>query len=353
MANEEKEYLSRRGDNSIIRQTEGEMRADIAAGVADAVRRAKTPPLDDEDIEKLVEILTAPGAIVGVEHGRQVVTSADAGSYKMNQVYGVTVDTSAETLIHERAFGADSLDIGYTDYSFKAMKSVAYRLSMLAQICAEKSIIPLMVGAMPNLGLYTKPDGPVDNWSELLPAGRVSEALAAQEEAVDYCVHDICYVADYMYEAGLDGVSLDTSGAAGDADLLAALTATERIREKHPDMGVEIGMSSEFVIGMHGRLRYGDTRLAGLYPHDQVKVCEAAGATIFGAVVNTNTSESLAWNLARVCTMLKECSRVATIPIHANVGMGVCGIPMSEVPGQDAVSRVDKALVEICDLDGL
>ena len=57
-------------------------------------------------------------------------------------------------------------------------------------------------------------------------------------------------------------------------------------------MPVEIGMAGEFVLGMHGKLKYNGTRLAGLYPHKQVKLVEEAGASIFGAVVNTNRNKS-------------------------------------------------------------
>jgi len=224
---------------------------------------------------------------------------------------------------------------------------------MQAQYAAANSIIPLFYAAMPNLGLYTKPDGPIDNWAELLPVGKVEEALRAQEEAMELATKDIVYVAEHMYLAGLDGINMDTSGASGDADFLAALNACEIIREKFPNMGVEIGMASEFVIGMHGRLEYKGTRLAGLYPHKQIEICEKAGATIFGAVVNTNSSKSFPWNIARVCTLLKECSKVANIPVHANVGMGVCGIPLTENIPPDVASRTDKALIEICNLDGL
>ena len=38
-------------------------------------------------------------------------------------------------------------------------------------------------------------------------------------------------------------------------------------------------------------------------------------------------ARSSPWNVARACTFVKECSRVATIPVHANVGMGVGGVP--------------------------
>jgi len=39
-------------------------------------------------------------------------------------------------------------------------------------------------------------------------------------------------------------------------------------------------MSGEFVLGMHGGVAYDGTRLAGLYPHQQVKLAEKAGVTI-------------------------------------------------------------------------
>lgn len=350
---EDKKYMTRMGDGSRVFMSEEEIRADIALGMADAVKRGKVPELEEDEIEKLVEIITLPGIIVGVDQGKQVVSTSDAGCIKMNQVYGVPIEKVAEMHIHERVLGSDSVDIGYADYSYKAVKPVAYRESMLAQNVVKNSMMPLLYGAMPNLGLYTKPDGPVENWAELLPVGKIDEAYKAQEEAVDMAVKDIVFVADYMYEAGVDGMNMDTCGAAGDADLLASLKACEEIKKRHPDFGVEMGMAAEFVIGMHGKLEYKGERLAGLYPHKQVKLCEQAGASIFGAVVNTNTSKSFPWNIARVCTFLKECSKVSQIPVHANVGMGVCGIPMSEVLASDVVSRADKALIEICNLDGL
>jgi dimethylamine--corrinoid protein Co-methyltransferase len=52
-------------------------------------------------------------------------------------------------------------------------------------------------------------------------------------------------------------------------------------------------------------------------------------------------------------TFVKECSRVASIPIHANVGMGVGGVPTSEVQPSDVVTRAGVALVEIGRADGL
>ena len=94
-------------------------------------------------------------------------------------------------------------------------------------------------------------------------------------------------------------IDLDTAGAAGDADFLAALKAIERIRARYPDLGIQIGMASEFVLGMHGELEYDGVRLAGLWPRDQMKLAAKAGVTIFGPAINVNTGKSVAWNVAR------------------------------------------------------
>ena len=50
---------------------------------------------------------------------------------------------------------------------------------------------------------------------------------------------------------------------------------------------------------------------------------------------------------------MKECSRVATIPVHVNMGMGVGAVTVNDHPPIDNVSRASKAMVEICRLDGL
>lgn len=353
MEDNKKKYFTRMGDGSIVYMTEEEIREDILAGVSDAADRGKIPPLTQAEMDHIYDIVTMPGGVVGVEPSMAIVTSNDSGSDKVSTKCGIPTERSVNAMIHERVLGADSVDIGLEDYNYKTVKGVAKREAAVLKNALNKTTIPLFYGAMPNLGFYTKPDGPVDNWAVLLPEGKIKEALAAQEEAVEHAVKDIVYVAEQMWDIGADGIQLDTSGAAGDADFLVSLKATEIIKERWPEMGVEIGMAGEFVLGMHGRLKYNDVKLAGLYPHHQVKLVEQAGASIFGAVVNTNCNMTFPWNIARVCTFLKACSEAATIPVHANVGMGVGGIPMCENLPAEIVSRADKCIIEICRLDGL
>ena len=183
--------------------------------------------------------------------------------------------------------------------------------------------------------------------------GKIKEAQKSYEDSVEHLVADIVSAASAMYESGADGINLDTTGAAGDADFLSALLATEKLKAKYPDMCIQLGMAGEFVLGMHSELTFKGERLAGMYPHQQVKMAEAAGVTIFGPVINTNTNESAPWNLARTITYTKACGEVAQIPIHPNMGMGVGGVTVNDHPPMDIVSRSSKAIVEICRLDGL
>ena len=131
-----------------------------------------------------------------------------------------------------------------------------------------------------------------------MPAGKIKEALESHELSVGEAVKDIVFVAGSLYEAGADGINIDSVGAAGDADFLAALLATEQLKAKYPEICIEMGMAGEFILGMHGGLEYKGVRLAGLYGPQQVELAQKAGVTIFGPVVNTNTSETVAWNVA-------------------------------------------------------
>lgn len=346
-------YFTRMGDGSGIYMTEEEIRRDIEEGVADAMHRGKIEGLTEEEKEHLYQIVIMEGNVVGVKRGQEVVSTSDSGCFKINYQAHVPIDRSTAVLVNERILCMDSVDIGNIDYSYKTVKPILHDEAKVMEQAQSQAVIPVLYGGMPDLGRYTKPDGPVENWSELIPLGKIKEAQAAQEEAVEHAVKDMLYIARGMAAAGADGMNLDTSGASGDADFLAALLATEAIRKDLPDFGVEIGMAGEFVMGMHGGLKYDGKRLAGMYPHQQVKIAEKAGATIFGPVVNTNCNKSFPWNIARAVTFIKACSEVAEIPVHVNVGMGVGGTPMAYVPPTDVTSKAAKAMIEIARIDGL
>ena len=63
---EDKKFFTRMGDGSIVYMTADEIRTDILAGVEDAASRGKIPPLSQEEMDKIFDIVTAPGGIVGV-----------------------------------------------------------------------------------------------------------------------------------------------------------------------------------------------------------------------------------------------------------------------------------------------
>jgi dimethylamine--corrinoid protein Co-methyltransferase len=343
---------TRMGDGFRVEMTEAEVREDLEVGTKDAAERAGVSPLSDDELKYLYEIFECPYKVVGVEEGKEVVLSYDSSNTKIKRAQ-ITASKIQSLQILERALGADTLELAHIDYSYKAVKPIVpFEIPIMEQALLL-TIPPLFYGAMPNLGLYSQPDGPCPNPADLLPQGKIAEAQASYEEAVEYAVKDMVYVGSEMYEAGADGINFDTTAAAGDAEFLAALKAVEILKKKYPEMGIEMGMSGEFILGMHGEVEYDGVRLAGLYPHDQLKLAQKAGVSIFGPAINIVTNKSLPWNVARSITWTKACSEVSEIPIHANLGMGVGGVPLNLTPPVDALSRTSKAHVEICRLDGL
>ncbi len=343
---------TRLGDGRAIELNEKELTRDLENGTNDAAERGKIPSLTEEERKELRTICSSHERLFRVARGREVVLSNDGMAAKVRRM-GIEVDRAQGLQIHERAFGADILEIDHIDYSYKAIKPIVSEEIPVLEQALSSTVAPLFYGAMPSLGYYSQPDGPVPNPSDLMVAGKIEAARQAGEEAIEYAVKDIVYVASQMYEAGADGIDIDTVGAAGDSDFAAALRATEILREKYPEICIEMGMAGELILGMHGELTYGGTRLAGLYPHEQVKIAEKAGATIFGPVVNTITNKSIPENIARAVTFIKACVATAQLPVHANMGMGVGAVPMCDILPIDAVSMASKAMVEITRLDGL
>jgi len=338
---------TRMGDGTIARMTRSELRADVEDGVAQAVKRAKVEPLTADEQEHLLDIYASPARFVGVDLGDEIVLSCDGSGMKTHATR--TQDMQS----YEQWMGADLLELCPADYSLKVVRTILpYEAQRLhdALLC---TIAPMQYGIMPNLGLYAKDDGPCENWSTLLPEGKIPEARAAAEEAAEMAVSDAVRMADAMWEAGADAIDFDTTGASGDPEFWATLRATEIIRKKYPTMGVQLGMAGEFVLGMHGKLEYDGKRLAGMWPLEQMKVVQKAGATMYGPVVNVNTGKSCAWNMARAIAIVKPCMDVAEIPVHMNTGMGVGGVPMFVHPPGDAACRSAKACVDLLRLDGL
>ena len=344
--------MTRLGSGFPVEMSERGLMEDLTGGSEDAADRGKIPPLSEEELKYLFDLFTATDRFLSVASGKEIVLSYDASPLKIIRA-AVDVHRIQSLQIYEKLLGADTLELAHVDYSFKPVKPIVGTEQTVLEQTLMVTHAPLFYGAMPNLGMYGQPDGPCPNPLELMPLGKIAEARDSYESAVENAVKDIVYVGSAMYESGADGINMDTTGAAGDADYLAGLKATEILKEKYPDMCIELGMAGEFVLGMHGDLFYDGDRLAGMYPHEQVKMAEKAGVTIFGPVCNTNTNQSTPWNLSRAITFMKACCEAADIPVHVNMGMGVGAMTVHDHPPLDVASRASKAMVEICRLDGL
>ena len=346
------------GDGSRLELSLEDLKKDIADGSQEAAKKAKIDPLSAEDAEALAEIFLEPGKLTCVKPGSEIVTTDDGGAmlcYLDNTNGGASLPMSPtlSSQAFERMCAPDSISMGFSDYSCRPMKPVIEHLRTEYFSTSQLTTAPLYYGFQPNLGLYFQPVGPFPNHFQLMQDGKIKEAQAAQEDAARALAEDILFVATKLYEVGLEGINLDTSGSYGDPDLLGALEGCEAVKKVYPDLPVEMGFAGEYIMGMNGKMSYKGTRLAGVYPHQQVELAAAAGASIVGLAVNSSTGKSTPWNLARTITFVKAASQVSTIPIHANVGMGVCGLPMDITPDIGSATRCSKALVEIAKIDGL
>ncbi len=353
-----KNILIRMGDGMRVSIPADQVREDLLTGTRDAAQRGNIPELNRDELEQLFDIFADSSRIVSVSPGNEVIVTDDGSTMSFYSAQGsggvgIPMSRLQAILTYERACCADTTSMGHADYSYKPVKSIINFEMQDYYTTSMMTTAPLFYGAQPNMGLYFQPDGPFPNPADLLPKGKIQEAQKTQEEAAQQLKKDLIFIAKSLYEIGCEGINFDTSASAGDADFYATLQAVAELKEETPNMAVVVGMSGEFVLGMHGEIKYEGKRLAGMYPQEQVRVAEEVGADIFGTAININTSESTPWNLSRAVTFVKETVAAAHIPVHVNVGMGVGGIPMLETPPIDSVTRASKAFVEIGKAAGL
>ncbi len=352
------DYITRMGDGRTITQTREQIYEDAVAGMADGADAGSCPDLTEDELQQIVDIICTKNRVVAVERGHEVILTEDGGPHKFildsgscnNGVEMGRIDTME---VIERAIGFDTFELTTTDYSIKPVKPIISSEQCAMQQAAMRMTVPTLYGAMPNMGLYYAPDGAHKNPADLMREFKIEEAQQNAEAAADQLTNDIQYVAGNLIAAGADGFNFDTTGSAGDAEFVATLRGIEKVRKDNPGAYITMGASAENVLGIHGEIAYDGKVVAGLYPNEQVKLAEKAGANIFGAVVNSNTSRSFAWNVARSTVIIKDCVKTANMPVHANLGMGVGGIPMLETPPIDCVTRASKIMAEIAGVDGI
>jgi len=346
------------GDGERVELDKEELRRELLDGSRDAAEKGQIPELTGSEIDQLFEIIAEPGRTVSVPPGDELVVTDDgiAEGFRSSEAdggAGIPMDHFSCLLAYERGVAADTACTGHEDFSFKPVKAIIDGAMQMYYTASLSTTIPLFYGAQPNLGLYYRPDGPFPNPAELMPLGKIDEARKAQEEAAEALKDDMIFVGKKLDAMGCEGLNFDTAGSSGDADFYATLEAVRELKKSCPNMCLIIGMASDFVLGMHGKMTFDGQQLAGMFPHQQVKIAEAAGADIFGAAINVNTSRTIPWNLSRAVTFVKKTVEDAEIPVHPNVGMGVCGIPMMVETPIDCVTRAAKALAMIGMADGL
>jgi dimethylamine--corrinoid protein Co-methyltransferase len=350
------------GDGQRITMPPSQIKEDLLAGTKDAADRGKVPELTSSELEQLFEIIADKNRAVAVERGEEVVFTDDlscvrhSGDEGAAGGVGIPITRLQSILVHERSYAQDSAVFQVPYGSGGNIQRVKEKIEIDMQAHETVSLlatIPMFYTLAPSVLWYFRPSGPYPNPADLLPQGKIREAQVASEKAAERLTEDAVYIGKKMYSIGCDAFNLDTSASGGDAEFYSNLNIVSKLKQDAPNMAIEMGMSGEFILGVHTEMTFDGKQLAGMYPHQQVKVAETAGVDIFGPVINTKSSKSFPWNLARAVTFVKQTVAVSDIPIHVNAGMGVCSVPMHPTPPTDCVSRMAKAMVQIAKIDGL
>jgi dimethylamine--corrinoid protein Co-methyltransferase len=356
------DILTRMGDGQRIAMSASLVKEDLLAGTKNAADTGRVPELTPSEREQLFEIIADRNRVVTVERGEEIVFTDDVscvrhiGDEGAAGGVGIPMTRLQAILVHERSYAQDSavFQVPYgTGGNIQRTKEKITIDMQAHETVSLLTTIPMFYTVAPSVLWYFRPNGPYKNPADLLPQGRIRETREASEKAAERLTEDVVYIGKKMYSIGCDAFNLDTCASGGDAEFYSNLDIVSKLKQAAPHMAVEMGMSNEFIIGVHGEVTFDGQRLAGMFPHEQVNVAETAGVDIFGPVINTNCSKSFPWNLARAVTFVKQTVNVSNIPIHVNAGMGVCSVPMQPTPPIDCVSRMAKAMVHVAKIDGL
>ena len=173
--------ITRMGDGSTVEMTRDELRQEFIEGSEFAAKKAKIPPLTENEIDYLVDMFAAPTRIWGVERGHEVVMTKDGcvnalNSSRMSSGVVAPVNREVGVRLFESMLGFDSMEISHNDYSVKPQRFLKALEKLHVELLQETTIFPLLYGFMPNLGLYFRPDGPFENPYDLMPHGKIKEA---------------------------------------------------------------------------------------------------------------------------------------------------------------------------------
>ena len=196
--------MCRMGDGERVWLSPEAIRDEILEGTRDAAERAKVPPLSAEDGERLFDIIADPSKVVGVAPGEEVIVTDDAVSMlfyadQENSGQGLSMSRTQALLAYERACAADTISFGHTDYSYKQVKPILNYETQEYYNASQLTTAPFFYGSQPNMGLYFQPDGPHPNPAELLPRGKIQQAMEAQEIALENLREDLNYIGRQLY----------------------------------------------------------------------------------------------------------------------------------------------------------
>jgi dimethylamine--corrinoid protein Co-methyltransferase len=115
--------VTRYGDGTLVEMTETQLMEDLIAGTQDAADRGRIDAVTQDELDHMADIFKCTHRVVGVDPGFECVLSYDGSPIKMLRT-NVTSDRILALSIYEKLMGADTLEMGFVDYSYKPIKPI-------------------------------------------------------------------------------------------------------------------------------------------------------------------------------------------------------------------------------------
>ena len=184
---------TRMGDGYAVEMTPDEVRADLQAGSADAVKSGKVPTLEEDEFDYLFDLFANPSRISGVERGHEVVLTKDGS---VNTLYSAQLSSGVGLALSaaSRASASSSAPSASTPWrsatpttrSSRPSRSWRSRPWAWSRRCSRRSSRS-STAPCPTSASTPGPTGPFPNPADLLPRGEIEAARAAQMAMAEAC----------------------------------------------------------------------------------------------------------------------------------------------------------------------
>ncbi len=300
---------TRMGDGSLVRMTRAEIEADIHAGVEAGAKRAKVEPLGDDEIAHLADIFAQPRTVQCGRHRRRGHPHVRRRRQPGRRLaHHRPAELRADGL-HRHGRALSPRLLVQADQAGPAVRAGDHAPDAVAAHHPGAPTAPCRTSGATPCPTARSPTGrSCCRWAASTRPVRPRRRLWRPRSRTSSTLPRAC-----TRPAPTASTSTPRGRPATPTSWPPSRPSSASARSTRTGVSRSAWRASSSS-ACTGELEYDGVRLAGLWPADQMRLAAKAGVSIFGPAVNVNTGKTVAWNVARTCTIVKPCMDAATDP---------------------------------------